>query len=1233
MSGVEPPDPVSDWLCPRTRREIGPPAPSWPAWLRNFAVRIAPLSHSVRIRFLDIVCLVVRIAEKVAAPPPASPALYLSPPFDGQHDPLRNGFSPSTATVSNGTGGVTVAAFAELREVLMFIREHVSRMLALLPQDCVAVSDDGSDSCIYVSDIHDYQPSVPNDPGEEPPNIHDLPPLDDIFPELPSFSEDAMNIGIIAKGLQNFDLVDDAHEVTENTAQYMVLPDDVEDDGDDEYVPILVETLESKNDDAASVSTDSSSIAIDDAASVESAEISPLGGIERLRDKAFRGSSPHRPKVNIGVNVERYALSDALQLDALQLDAMHPEEHLEATSSLHRSECKDDSSQDLWSSHDDVDSRSSDLTLKNMDLALRRTCEGYQHGQLTTDNGSKHVSDKRAFFAFNEPGSSNRLRNTDNSLKVLDQDLQAALASDGFLRVESDILVSQSEIDLHTVREIGQDSLTGADDSQIYPRVGQPSDDISIPQQGEIALSADRTGTAIAAKPPLALERAISTRYGTHSSGLSRRLSVVHQSVNQGTGMNRNGSSKVNNLSASSSFDRLITSEHFTRTASVGFIARNESNKSVHNQQPQSPATSVNPAAALRVTFISVNSYGNTELSYDGNDDQAIPHGVGLLGTAFGPSPSFNNRPSFRSSLSHTQRAGYAARGSPSPVEEAAGSLYRSGSIDERWCFVHPIGVGAFSEVWLGEGRKGGGRVAIKIIRKGAQDLFGKGGVCREVLAFQTIGKHPNIVECIEVCEDELYVYIVLELLTGGLLLPRIADAEQYYPRYDEKDAAHVVRCMIKALSYCHAVGVAHRDVKPENVLFVCEGMDNNIKLTDFGIAHFCDTPCTEKSGTPLYVAPEVLLHKPYGCAADMWSVGVIAHIILCGYPPFDDDDLVQLIRKVKYKPVRLRDAEWRVTSDLAKDFVGRLLVREPEARMTAAEALEHPWMKKTENERPPWAQKWPVLKAAQLNIQDFVVNREFKRVVQHENAESARNLAVLVSMSEKNLGGDDDDKSDIYATSSEDARSASTHVGRDSVSSAVEDDLQDRSFVTAEYKVSKQRRYRGENNSAIPVSEMKNAVRNAAEEYDEYSDTESREQAELRRRRILLQESLRRKGTQNQQQPGADEDRTTAVETSPVSRPSTSAYATSSRTSPRDTSPDLSAYASSLSGSYEERRFADADEDWKRLRGRAEKDMKKLNGRHERQRKLRLIRRPPLFGGSSQVKSKADAKNAMLLS
>lgn len=413
--------------------------------------------------------------------------------------------------------------------------------------------------------------------------------------------------------------------------------------------------------------------------------------------------------------------------------------------------------------------------------------------------------------------------------------------------------------------------------------------------------------------------------------------------------------------------------------------------------------------SGIHVTFHSLLSYGNTENSSTSLADDGYAHGL-LGGTYRPPSRRWPRSPS-------------------SSVRNVAGGLFRSGVLEDHWVLSHVLGSGACSVVRLAESRQDDTKAAVKIVSKGAPDLFCPNtGYCRELSAFAILHKHPNIVDCYQVYHDDRFIYIVIELLSGGQILPRLADSSHYYPNYCENDLVTLVRAVVNALVALHALGIAHRDIKPENILYVSDSKDPSVKLTDFGIAHV-DTHksnANDMVGTPLYVAPEVLLRKPYGCAADMWSLGVIVHILLTGYPPFDDDDLVNLVNKVKHSTVRLVGEEWGHVSDAARNFTAALLNRNVSARLTAKQALAHPWLN---TPRPPPFPAPPMpqhslkppckpksqsvtsnvldgtthLVTAQTNLQSFVRRKEWKR---RESEKSDRNvkLSMLVSLSEKDL-------------------------------------------------------------------------------------------------------------------------------------------------------------------------------------------------------------------------------------
>lgn len=154
---------------------------------------------------------------------------------------------------------------------------------------------------------------------------------------------------------------------------------------------------------------------------------------------------------------------------------------------------------------------------------------------------------------------------------------------------------------------------------------------------------------------------------------------------------------------------------------------------------------------------------------------------------------------------------------------------------------------------------------------------------------------------------------------------------------------------ILTAVSYMHKRGVVHRDLKPENILFDSKDEDSPIKIIDFGLARkhyssFGEPPMTSVVGTPYYIAPETL-RRNYDSSCDLWSVGVIAYILLCGYPPFNGKNNDQTHAAVLRGQYRFPSQEWKGTGRESRDFVRRLLQMDPRKRMSVEQALNHPWM------------------------------------------------------------------------------------------------------------------------------------------------------------------------------------------------------------------------------------------------------------------------------------------------
>jgi len=209
---------------------------------------------------------------------------------------------------------------------------------------------------------------------------------------------------------------------------------------------------------------------------------------------------------------------------------------------------------------------------------------------------------------------------------------------------------------------------------------------------------------------------------------------------------------------------------------------------------------------------------------------------------------------------------------------------------------------------------------------------------------------HPNIVQLYDVYDSAEYLSIVLELVTGGELFDHIVSRGHF----SETDASKLIKQLLEALSYLHDNGIAHRDLKPENLLIGGENKDL-LKVTDFGLSNEFDDSkkLTTRCGTPYYVAPEVVLGQQYDSAVDMWATGVITYITLCGYPPFygkSDNVVFERILSCKFT---FPPKEWDKISSTAKDFISNLLVVNAADRLSASEALNHPWISSDDDEAP----------------------------------------------------------------------------------------------------------------------------------------------------------------------------------------------------------------------------------------------------------------------------------------
>lgn len=294
---------------------------------------------------------------------------------------------------------------------------------------------------------------------------------------------------------------------------------------------------------------------------------------------------------------------------------------------------------------------------------------------------------------------------------------------------------------------------------------------------------------------------------------------------------------------------------------------------------------------------------------------------------------------------------------------------------DSTYSIGKLLGHGQFGYTYVAIDKANGDRVAVKKIDKNKMILpIAVEDVKREVKILQALSGHENVVQFHNAYEDSSYVYIVMELCEGGELLDRILGKKD--SRYSEKDAAIVVRQMLKVAAECHLHGLVHRDMKPENFLFKSKKDDSHLKATDFGLSDFIrpGRKFTDIVGSAYYVAPEVLKRKS-GPESDVWSIGVITYILLCGRRPFWDKTEDGIFKEVLKNKPDFKRKPWPNISASAKDLIKKLLVKDPRARFTAAQALSHPWVREDGN-----ASEIPLDISVLSNMRKFVKYSRLKQ-------------------------------------------------------------------------------------------------------------------------------------------------------------------------------------------------------------------------------------------------------------
>ncbi|XP_077438168.1 calcium/calmodulin-dependent protein kinase type II subunit gamma isoform X12 [Vanacampus margaritifer] len=261
----------------------------------------------------------------------------------------------------------------------------------------------------------------------------------------------------------------------------------------------------------------------------------------------------------------------------------------------------------------------------------------------------------------------------------------------------------------------------------------------------------------------------------------------------------------------------------------------------------------------------------------------------------------------------------------------------------DEYQLYEELGKGAFSVVRRCVKKSTGQEYAAKIINtkklsaRDHQKLEREARICRLL-------KHPNIVRLHDSISEEGFHYLIFDLVTGGELFEDIV-AREYY---SEADASHCINQILESVSHIHQHDIVHRDLKPENLLLASKMKGAAVKLADFGLA--IEVQGDQQAwfgfaGTPGYLSPEVLRKDPYGKPVDIWACGVILYILLVGYPPFWDEDQHKLYQQIKAGAYDFPSPEWDTVTPEAKNLINQMLTINPAKRITADQAIKHPWV------------------------------------------------------------------------------------------------------------------------------------------------------------------------------------------------------------------------------------------------------------------------------------------------
>lgn len=310
---------------------------------------------------------------------------------------------------------------------------------------------------------------------------------------------------------------------------------------------------------------------------------------------------------------------------------------------------------------------------------------------------------------------------------------------------------------------------------------------------------------------------------------------------------------------------------------------------------------------------------------------------------------------------------------------------FNKSEFSERYRGIKMLGKGSFGQVILCADKVNGQQRAVKVIRtenseksksrSGVNKGVDKRALRTEVELLKTLD-HPNIMKLYEFYEDTTFWYIVTEVYSGGELFDEILKRK----RFNEVDAAIIIKQILSGITYMHKHNVVHRDLKPENILLESKEKNADIKIIDFGLSTYLDAlkGKRDKLGTAYYIAPEILTGLECTEKCDVWSTGVILYILLSGCPPFGGQDESQILSRVKKGTFTYNLPQWSQVSDEAKDLINQMLTYSPKSRCSAKKALDHIWIRRMTNFQMKI--ELPCLESSITNIRQFQGTQKLAR-------------------------------------------------------------------------------------------------------------------------------------------------------------------------------------------------------------------------------------------------------------